>query len=57
MQRLINSYQGNVKKKVNVQDDEDLGALHYAARYNHVGICRLLVEAGACKKQRTKQTI
>ena len=47
MQRLLNSFQGNVKKKVNAHDDEGLSALHYASRYNHVGICKLLIEAGA----------
>ena len=40
---------GNIKKKVNVHDDEDVSPVHYAARYNHVQIVKLLVEAGASK--------
>ena len=38
---------GNVKKKVNAPDDEKVSPLHYAARYNHQSLCKLLVEAGA----------
>ena len=57
MRRLIGSIQGNVKKKINAHDDEDLSALHYAARYNHVEICKLLVEAGASTKNCQPPTI
>ena len=47
MRRLLNSLTGNVKKKINHHDDEDLSALHYAARYNHHSMCKMLIEAGA----------
>lgn len=47
MRRLLASLTGNVKKKINSHDDEDLSALHYAARYNHHPIVKMLVEAGA----------
>lgn len=35
---------GNIRKKINAKDDQGLSALHYAARYNHVPIVKLLVE-------------
>ena len=47
MQRLLQNLTGNVRKKVNLHDDEELSALHYASRYNHLKIVQLLVEAGA----------
>lgn len=34
----------NVKKKINMIDEDDLTPLHYAARYNHLGMVKLLVE-------------
>ena len=49
MRRMINSLGGNVRKKINQRDEENLSALHYAARYNHYPIVRMLVEAEAGK--------
>ena len=48
MKRVLDSLQGNVEK-VNKHDDEDLSALHYAARYNHYHIVKMLIDAGASK--------
>ena len=47
---LLENLTGNVKKKLNAHDDEDLSALHYAARFNHLPVVKLLVEskAGRC---------
>ena len=47
MQKLLASLQGNVKKKINAHDEEELSALHYAARYNHYLLVKMLVEYGA----------
>lgn len=38
---------GNVKKKINLKDEDDLTPLHYAARYNHLEVVQLLIESGA----------
>jgi len=38
---------GRDKKKLNKKDSENTTALHYAVRYNHVLIVKLLVESGA----------
>ena len=34
-----------------MHDDEDLSALHYAARYNHYQIVKMLIEFGASKSK------
>ena len=47
MKRMLQSLTGNIKKKVNQHDEEDISALHYASRYNHYAIVKLLVEFGA----------
>jgi len=49
MKKLLGSLQGNVKKKVNAHDEEDVSTLHYAARYNHHPLVKMLVEYGASK--------
>ena len=33
-----------VKQKINVLDEDHLTPLHYAARHNHLGVLKLLVE-------------
>eukprot|EP00795_Rhopilema_esculentum_P017434 gene17434-9036_t len=38
---------GRDKKKLNKKDIENTTALHYAVRYNHMSIVKLLVESGA----------
>ena len=40
---------GRDKKKLNKKDQEFTTALHYAVRYNHMLIVKLLVESGASK--------
>lgn len=44
MQILLGNMGGNVKKKINVQDEDNLTPLHYAARYNQLDVLKLLVE-------------
>ena len=44
MQILLGNMGSNVKKKINVQDEDDLTPLHYAARYNQLEVLKLLVE-------------
>ncbi|XP_064648007.1 transient receptor potential cation channel subfamily A member 1 homolog isoform X2 [Lineus longissimus] len=39
--------QRQLKKKINKRDEDFQSPLHYAARYNHFGIVKLLVERGA----------
>ncbi|XP_065649210.1 transient receptor potential cation channel subfamily A member 1 isoform X3 [Hydra vulgaris] len=38
---------GKDKKKVNIKDDNQTSALHYAVKYGHFSIVKLLVENGA----------
>ena len=40
---------GKDKKKLNRKDQENTTALHYAVRYNHIAIVKMLVENGAGK--------
>ncbi|XP_046578884.1 transient receptor potential cation channel subfamily A member 1 homolog isoform X2 [Haliotis rubra] len=47
MKIVLKNISGHLKKKVNALDDEDLTPLHYAARYNHLSVVKLLVDAGA----------
>ena len=47
MKILISHLGSNVRKKVNQYDEDDLTPLHYAARYNHLSVVKILVEAGA----------
>ena len=44
---LIRNMQGNVKKKINFRDEEGVTPLHYAARYNHLNVVKILIENGA----------
>lgn len=44
---LLSHMGGNVKKKINVIDEDDLTPLHYAARYNQLSVLKLLVDNGA----------
>ncbi|CAL1538525.1 unnamed protein product, partial [Lymnaea stagnalis] len=44
---LLKSLGANVRKKINQYDEDSLTPLHYAARYNHLSVVKLLVEAGA----------
>lgn len=38
---------GNIKKKINVVDEDNLTPLHYSARNNHLNMVMLLVESHA----------
>ena len=40
---------GKGNKKINKRDQDNTTALHYAVRYNHLHIVRLLLEYGAGK--------
>ena len=44
---LLSNMGGNVKKKINILDEDDLTPLHYAARYNQLNVLIVLVENGA----------
>ncbi|XP_070568396.1 transient receptor potential cation channel subfamily A member 1 homolog isoform X2 [Ptychodera flava] len=46
MKRLIATFT-NKKKRINMKDEDQMTPLHYAARYNHYHIVRVLVENGA----------
>ncbi|KAL8599950.1 hypothetical protein ACOMHN_050252 [Nucella lapillus] len=47
MKILLRHLGVTVKKKINQYDEDDLTPLHYAARYNFLGVVKLLVESGA----------
>ncbi|XP_041352044.1 transient receptor potential cation channel subfamily A member 1 homolog [Gigantopelta aegis] len=47
MKILLRHLGGNVKRKINLHDDDELSPLHYAARYNHLNVIKLLLENGA----------
>ncbi|CAH1799596.1 unnamed protein product [Owenia fusiformis] len=47
MKRYLQGMTGNIKRKINAVDEDKLSALHYAARYNHVDIVKLLIDKGA----------
>lgn len=40
---------GKGSKKINKRDEDNTSALHYAVRYNHFQIVKLLLEFGAGK--------
>ncbi|XP_065649233.1 transient receptor potential cation channel subfamily A member 1 homolog isoform X2 [Hydra vulgaris] len=46
VKEYLTSY-GKDKKKINAKDAEEASALHYAVRYGHFSIVKLLVENGA----------
>ncbi|XP_052808936.1 transient receptor potential cation channel subfamily A member 1 homolog [Mya arenaria] len=41
---LLSNMGGNVKKKINVRDEDNLTPLHYAARYNQLNVLKLLID-------------
>lgn len=43
----LKSSSKNIYKKINIRDEDKITPLHYAARYNHKGVAKLLVENGA----------
>ncbi|XP_071078636.1 transient receptor potential cation channel subfamily A member 1 homolog [Haliotis cracherodii] len=43
----LKNISGHVKEKMNALDDKFLSPLHYAIRYNHLNVVKLLVDAGA----------
>ncbi|GFR66362.1 transient receptor potential cation channel subfamily A member 1 homolog [Elysia marginata] len=47
MKILLQNLDAHARKKVNQYDEDDLTPLHYAARYNHLSVVKLLVQAGA----------
>ncbi|XP_061171192.1 transient receptor potential cation channel subfamily A member 1 homolog isoform X1 [Saccostrea echinata] len=47
MEILLKSITGNVRKKINMRDEEGVTAMHYAARYNQYEIVKLLHNFGA----------
>ncbi|KAI8752888.1 transient receptor potential cation channel subfamily A member 1 [Biomphalaria glabrata] len=47
MRVLLKSMGLNAKKKINQFDEDNITPLHYAARYNSLGVVKVLVEAGA----------
>ncbi|PIK43037.1 putative transient receptor potential cation channel subfamily A member 1-like [Apostichopus japonicus] len=47
MQKILESITTKKKRKVNELDENNLAPLHYAARYNHLEIAKLLVAHGA----------
>ena len=48
---LIRNMHGNRQKKINMRDEDDVTPLHYAARYNHLSVVKVLVENGASMLQ------
>lgn len=50
MDILLHSITGNVKKKINMRDEEGVTAMHYAARYNQYEIVKILQSYGAGKE-------
>lgn len=50
MDILLRSITGNVKKKINMRDEEGVTAMHYAARYNQYEIVKILQSYGAGNK-------
>ena len=36
-------------RRLNKKDENKLTALHYAVRYGHIEVVKLLIDAGACK--------
>ena len=47
MKILLQNLDHHARKRVNQYDEDDLTPLHYAARYNHLSVVKLLVQAGA----------
>jgi ankyrin repeat protein len=50
MRRILDQLSPNqIKRRINQHDEDILSPLHYASRYNHINIVKLLVERGASK--------
>lgn len=47
MKILLQNLDAHARKRVNQYDEDELTPLHYAARYNHLSVVKLLVQAGA----------
>ncbi|XP_059143881.1 transient receptor potential cation channel subfamily A member 1 homolog isoform X2 [Physella acuta] len=47
MKILLRSLGPLARKKINLFDEDNLTPLHYAARYNHLNVVKILVEHGA----------
>ncbi|XP_070189214.1 transient receptor potential cation channel subfamily A member 1 homolog [Littorina saxatilis] len=57
MKILLRHLGSQVKKKINQYDEDDLTPLHYAARYNFLGVVKLLVESGADVNKRGEDDV
>ncbi|XP_048240280.1 transient receptor potential cation channel subfamily A member 1 homolog [Haliotis rufescens] len=57
MQTALQGISGLLKKKVNALDHKFLTPLHYAIRYNHFSVVKLLVDAGADPNMRGNEDI
>ncbi|XP_070189192.1 transient receptor potential cation channel subfamily A member 1 homolog isoform X2 [Littorina saxatilis] len=57
MKILVRHMGSNIKKKINQYDEDDLTPLHYAARYNFLGVVKLLVENGADVNRRGEDDV
>ena len=49
MKKILDQLGHHRRRKINMHDENELSALHYACRYNHIKIVKLLVEYGASK--------
>lgn len=47
LKRLINQIMKRKKKALNALDENGISPLHYAARYNHLPVVKMLVDNGA----------
>ena len=50
MRRYLEQIGSNKRRRVNKLDENNLSALHYAARYNHIEIVKLLIKHQAGKE-------
>ncbi|XP_033741695.1 transient receptor potential cation channel subfamily A member 1 homolog [Pecten maximus] len=53
----IKSSAKNTFKKINVRDEDKITPLHYAARYNHKAVAKLLVDNGADPDSRDSENL
>ncbi|XP_041463333.1 transient receptor potential cation channel subfamily A member 1 homolog isoform X1 [Lytechinus variegatus] len=47
LKRLINQISKNRRRTLNALDENGISPLHYAARYNHLAVVKMLVDSGA----------